>query len=339
MKYLQLAKISNSQPHAGFSALIYGLMNRRSFICRTVPDVQDILEKLELMLQEIFLPIVSGRLPLGPHDRKFFSLPARLGGLGISDFVYDAPHVYEESLRICSTVVEQIVSKSFKYDYECEYKQVIEKSAMSRERSKREKSKFSELMLSISQEDRLKLCLASEKGASSWLTVLPIREFGFALHRRNFIDALHLRYGWLPKDLPLFCACGSKFTVDHALSCLKGGFIHGRHNEIRNFTASLLTETCNDVVIEPTLQPIDDKDSLPSSSNVRDDARLDIGVNGFWGGWFERCFIDVRVFNPYAPSNKATDIKDTYRGHEKEKKLYERRILDKELHLLCWYFL
>ena len=29
--------------------------------------------------------------------------------------------------------------------------------------------------------------------------------------------------------------------------------------------------------------------------------QLDIAINGFWGGHFERTFVDVRVFNPYAP--------------------------------------
>ncbi len=36
--------------------------------------------------------------------------------------------------------------------------------------------------------------LAQEKGASSWLTALPIEEFGFTLHKRAFQDALALRY-------------------------------------------------------------------------------------------------------------------------------------------------
>ena len=32
--------------------------------------------------------------------------------------------------------------------------------------------------------------LAQERGASSWLTSLPIQEFGFALHKRAFQDPL-----------------------------------------------------------------------------------------------------------------------------------------------------
>ena len=35
-----------------------------------------------------------------------------------------------------------------------------------------------------------------EKGASSWLGVLPITEHGFNLHKGTFQDALSLRYGW-----------------------------------------------------------------------------------------------------------------------------------------------
>ena len=33
-----------------------------------------------------------------------------------------------------------------------------------------------------------------EKGASLWLSVLPLDEFGFSLHKGEFRDALCLRY-------------------------------------------------------------------------------------------------------------------------------------------------
>jgi len=37
--------------------------------------------------------------------------------------------------------------------------------------------------------------LSHEKGVSSWLSVLPIEEHGFALLKGAFRDALCLRYG------------------------------------------------------------------------------------------------------------------------------------------------
>ena len=48
----------------------------------------------------------------------------------------------------------------------------------------------------------------SEKGASSWLSILPIREQGFVLHKGAFVDALCLRYGWQPSNMATKCVCG-----------------------------------------------------------------------------------------------------------------------------------
>ena len=170
--------------------------------------------------------------------------------------------------------------------------------------------------------------LAQEKGASTWLTSLPIQEFGFALHKNAFQDALALRYNWQPLRAPTACTCGTKFSVEHALSCPKGGFPSIRHNEIRDLTANLLTEVCNDVCIEPDLQPITGEVLAGASSNAQDGARLDIAANGFWGGRFERTFFDVRVFNPHAPSNRHSNC---YRKHELEKKRqYEQRVREVE---------
>ena len=57
-------------------------------------------------------------------------------------------------------------------------------------------------------------------------------------------------------NLSTHCACGNKFTVEQAFYCAKGGFPSIRHNEIRDITATLLTEVCHNVSIEPDLQPI-----------------------------------------------------------------------------------
>jgi len=162
--------------------------------------------------------------------------------------------------------------------------------------------------------------LASEKGASSWLTSLPIEEYGFCLHKGAFRDALALRYGWSPQQTPMYCVCGASFTVEHALSCPRGGFPIVRHNEIRDVTANLLTEVCHDFIIEPDLQPLMGETLAGASSNTMDGARLDIAVNGFWGGCFEKTYLDVRVFNTHAPSIRKTDISNCYSRHEAEKK-------------------
>ena len=172
--------------------------------------------------------------------------------------------------------------------------------------------------------------LAQEKGASSCLTALPLEEFGFTLHKGAFRDAIAIQYGWQPLNTPATCACGVNFSLEHVLSCQKGGFPTLRHNEIRDLTANLLSEVCHDVSIEPSLQPLTWETLASSSAITEDGARLDVAASGFWGGQYERAFFDVRVFNPYAPSNRQA-LATCYRKHENiKKRAYEQRVREIE---------
>ena len=151
------------------------------------------------------------------------------------------------------------------------------------------------------------------------------------MHKSAFWDALALRYDWPPSHLPSSCACGASFSTEHALSCPKGGFPSLRHNEIRDLTANLLTEVCSNVCVEPELQPLSGESLKNRTANTEDHARLDIAANGLWGGRYESNFVDVRVFNPHAPTNKNTPLQSAYRTHEKMKKrAYQQRVLEIE---------
>ena len=89
---------------------------------------------------------------------------------------------------------------------------------------------------------------------------------------------------------------------------------------MRDITAQLLTEICSEVCIEPKLQPLSGEQFHLASAIRDDNARLDISATGFWGGSYQKAMFDVRVFNPYAPSNKNTSLSSTYKRHEREKK-------------------
>ena len=47
--------------------------------------------------------------------------------------------------------------------------------------------------------------LATQKDASSWLTLLPIRDMSFALNKSEFRDAVKLRYDWDIPEMPCIC--------------------------------------------------------------------------------------------------------------------------------------
>ena len=78
-----------------------------------------------------------------------------------------------------------------------------------------------------------------------------------------------------------------------------------RHNEIRDLTATLLTEVCNDVCIEPELQPVNDEELKGSIANSQAGACHDIAANGVWGGTFERTYILTSGYSTPCPIQQA----------------------------------
>ena len=79
---------------------------------------------------------------------------------------------------------------------------------------------------------------AANTGA--WLTVLPFTVNGTELGSQEWRDALLLRYGLEPPDLPKYCdRCKAQFSISHALGCKKGGLVTARHNELRDGLADL----------------------------------------------------------------------------------------------------
>ena len=326
-----LSAIATTQPHAAFAAFSHGLFSKWSFLSRTISNISHLLQPLETIIRSEFIPSLTGQPPPNNSSRRLFALPARLGGLGIRDPVTTSDREYSASRQICAPLVRLIREMRHDYPNECIVDQFAAKSVVQKLRREQASQCAETLKGDLPATSRRAMMLASEKGASNWLTSLPIKEFGFCLHKGAFMDALALRYGWSPSNVPLHCECGATFTVEHVLSCQRGGFPIIRHNEIRDLTATLLTEVCHNVLVEPDLQPLTGEVLARATSVRTDGARLDIAANGLWGGRFERSFMDVRVFNPHAPSNRASSISACYRKHELEKKrAYEQRLLEVE---------
>ena len=168
--------------------------------------------------------------------------------------------------------------------------------------------------------------LAHEKGASSWLTAIPLEDHGFGLNGSTFQDALCLRFGWSLPRLPSTCICGKSFIVEHALNRPMGGLQTHRHNEIRDLTTDMLKEVCHNVSVEPSLQPLRGEHFENRSTSTDEGARLDIAADGFWGSG-HRTFFDVRVFNPIAATYRKLTLSSCYSRIEREKsRKFDERI-------------
>ena len=106
-----------------------------------------------------------------------------------------------------------------------------------------------------------------------------------------------------------------------------------------------MSEVCHNVGIEPLLQPLSGESLEYRSANREDGARLDVMSQGFWAGDRQCAFFDVRVFNPFAHSNRNHSLTVCYRRHEQEKRRsYDQHVRDVEhgsfsplVFFNCWW--
>ena len=124
------------------------------------------------------------------------------------------------------------------------------------------------------------------------------------MNKQEFRDSLCLRYNFPLPNLPSYCACGEMFTVNHALSCKKGGFVAQRHDTIRDLLTSHISTVYENVETEPLLQSLDnDVFNLQSTVTSRE-ARLDMKAGGFLTPGVT-AFFDVRVTHVNSRSNQG----------------------------------
>ena len=160
---------------------------------------------------------------------------------------------------------------------------------------------------------------------------LTLGSYGYCLNKTDFRDSLLLRYNLPVPDVCKHCACGMKNSVDHTLSCKKGGYVTFRHDVLVETRAELLRETkCWNVYIEPSLLPTSAR-FHPRGTITADGARLDILATGLYGK-NEKTFMDVRITHPNAPSNMSTPVDKLLliRNETEKRTKYGSRIISTE---------
>ena len=193
------------------------------------------------------------------------------------------------------------------------------------------KSKIESIDVSLNPELLRLTQQARDKGASSWLNAIPLKDQGLTLNKQEFRDSLRLRYNLPLQDLPSTCACGELFNVSHALSCKKGGFVAQRHDGVRNLLTSLLSKVCKNVQVEPHLQPLGNEVMNLKSATTSSDARLDVKAGGFWSRGVT-AFFDVRVSHVNSKTNQGKPTAAIFKEQESEKKRkYQQRVLEVEM--------
>ena len=192
------------------------------------------------------------------------------------------------------------------------------------ERGKRTREDLGEEM---TEKQRRAMERAGETG--SWLSVAPSAVNGTELSEVEFRDALALRYGSTPENLPAKCdGCGEVMSISHALCCKKGGLVHMRHNEVRDelgFLAECALSPSN-VRDEPLINISHCEHR--GEGKVLHENRGDLMIRGLWERGLES-IVDVQVTNLESPSYRNRKPDKVIEGLEKRKKeKYEQDCLD-----------
>ena len=295
----RLSALAKTQPHAAFSAYIHGEQHKFTYFLRTTEGMNELTKPLDDIIMNTFLPAIFGET-LSPQEKGLFALLISEDGLGIEELSIKAPREYEISKKVTQPLVTAMVIQSNTLPDKEEQQSLINEAKLEKQQGLQERSKRIEDALPVATKQVVQH--TKMVGASNWLNAIPLAEHGFNLSKSEFRDALALRFNHNIKGLPSKCPCGQRFDVTHAMNCKRGGFVIMRHNDIRD----LLKRVCNNVEIEPPLQPLTNKDLERGAINT-DSARLDVRARGFWRRG-QNAFINVRVTNPGVATQSQKSI-------------------------------
>ncbi len=297
---------------------------------RTIPNIEDLFAPLEEVIREKLIPALVGRR-VSDVERRILALPVRLGGMGIADPSQSCSHEHNASLLVTKNLVDIIYRQE--RDFRNYNKEEVKKctDAVKAQKEIRLKEELRQILDRVDAKTKRVLELAQETGSGAWLSVRPIQSCGYTLNKQEFRDSVCLRYGWNIPNTPSFFQCGKENSIDHTLSCKKGGYVIMRHNKVRDLEAELMGEVCYNVQTEPELLPIDESHYLSrSTTETGDRSRPDVCGVGVHGA-YEKSFLDIVITHPNCQSNVNKSTEQIYRSKEQAKKYkYNERILQIE---------
>ena len=149
-------------------------------------------------------------------------------------------------------------------------------------------------------------------------------------HTHTHIKAAILGFNktpiWLEnqESTNILSSCGSKFDILHSMSRKKGRFIYIRHNDLRDLTASMLSEMCKNTEIEPKLTPLSGEQLQGRTSNNSNEARVDSRNRGFWERGGQQAFFDFASDALQFTPSVLHQMKTIIKSHSPDKFLKDR---------------
>ena len=218
---------------------------------------------------------------------------------------------YAALIKITNLLKDSILRHEFYYKKDDAKEAEIWKQ-MKEEKERILNSKYEEVFMKVNRSNQRALENTKQKGASNWLTTLPLSWLGYVLNKQEFRGSIALRYNLADRQHPKALRMWIPSDINHCLTCKLGGYVIMRHNPVRDTIANVTKEVCHDLQLEPQLTAIKDEEkSLSQHSSTADNARLDVSAGGVWA-LFDRTFIDIRVTHPNCRSHRNKTLKQIY---------------------------
>ena len=173
-----------------------------TYFMRTIPNISTLLKRLDVAIDEFLLKPIMNNYNFKCSERLWYSLPPRMGGLGVIIPSEVADIYHQNSRDVTADLVKRIVQQNCNTseDQTIEQQSTSEtrstsKHAIRAEKNRRNEEKSSYVKSTLTPQSCKLLEAITETGASNWLTTMPLKEHGFYLSKQVFWDSINLRYG------------------------------------------------------------------------------------------------------------------------------------------------
>ena len=172
--------IAVTQPQLAYVAVTRSLQHEWMFLLRVLKDCESLFCDLEFELASSFLPVIFG-VEVSPAKRGLFSLPLRMGGLGICNPVTSASHCYSLSRQSTASLVT-FISGASSFELDTHITAVsLAKDNFRTSLNEYFSIKFDSLISQLDPLQQRAVLRAKEFNLSGWLSVLPLAQDQFDL--------------------------------------------------------------------------------------------------------------------------------------------------------------
>ena len=173
------SEIAKIEPQVAYTCFLSGYKHKLDYYMRKIPGIGKLLRKVDEVILTEFIPAITGGIFITENERKLLSLAPRLGGLGIPIFEELCEIEYQNSIMISEHLCNRITDQFRRHEPDPELNNKKQIKYMNNDQQK----KVLEIIRNeMSSEERTQNDLNLETGASSWLTVLPIKDEGYILN-------------------------------------------------------------------------------------------------------------------------------------------------------------